>query len=811
MNCFIKIFSAIMLIVFISFPAYAGYLILDGGYGLTYQKYKQTSDNGSDLDAGSQLDELFANLRYRRELMNERLGYLQLNTQITEYSLNYFESQKPELSVPFTSNDSAANNEDALFYDVNPRAFIRIPAKKMRFGFDYSLNKSIDTDTGDHFNSLNKISDNIKELEDITQSLGDYDKTERQKYFFYRSGDLNIVAKYFGYNYDYGYDVEEEDDNILESEVFAQSGVSYKRNAGIYYEKEQSTFKDSKTDHDEYTVKVGTITAEGMEDELELGNLRFSAFAEKNVLNESSLESNEGAEYTDAEVNLGYEKNIYELNNRFYYEKDDQTETDELDERTGYVFSFDSDAQDLSYYLESEIYKERVEEHNFRENNISLSAFNSLIADGLNGTGTITITTDDDQIILDLTGLSVDDELLTNPNLIIDSGESYQVSFNESVSGSIVLIGGDADDVSISVQRDLQTAYDNIGTKSKAGYNFKELESFKNRFEIEYETTNHNYDPDKKYNVVEDDYTDLKLSQEFDIRPWFLIFDKWASYRKYEENSLSDTKKDEWREEYLFTSKDGFYTEENKFYLVSEFGAKYGQGYDTRETKRFMLYTEKSTENMRLGFFPEREIEKEPGNYKQTTDSYELEFRLYQSNLRAEYEEEIKDYYDAAQKDEERVSKNLNYRLDLRNIRFNARYNSTEYEYTTESYEANLILLKRRSFPANVPYVTLELGFERERNDKSGNFEKDDYVTGKITYTPTSRLEAIFSFEKQINKADDEGIDYEFIAKYSTNVFKLSLGYRRNETTENNNRRVEDVIYFEIRKSFGAGYRGRRG
>jgi lipopolysaccharide export LptBFGC system permease protein LptF len=164
----------------------------------------------------------------------------------------------------------------------------------MRFGFDYSLNKSIDTDTGDHFSSLNKISDNIKELEDITQSLGDYDKTERQKYFFYRTGDLNIVAKYFGYNYDYGYDVEEEDDNIVESEVFAQSGVSYKRNAGIYYEKETSTFKDSKTDHDEYTVKVGTITAEGMEDELEQGNLRFSAFAEKNVVNESSLESNEG-------------------------------------------------------------------------------------------------------------------------------------------------------------------------------------------------------------------------------------------------------------------------------------------------------------------------------------------------------------------------------------------------------------------------------------------------------------------------------------------------------------------------------------
>ena len=807
----IKIFSLIVLIIFISFPAYAGYLTLDGGYGLTYQKYNKTSDNTSDLDAGSQLDELFANLRYRRELMNERLGYLQLNTQITEYSLNYFESKKPELSIPFTSNDRAKNKDDALFYDVNPRAFIRIPAKKLRFGFDYSLNKSIDTDTGDYFSSLNKISDDVKELEDINQSLGDYDKTERQKYFLYRSGDLNVVAKYFGYNYDYGYDVEEEDENILKSEVFAQSGVSYKRYAGIYYEKEKSTFKDSKTDHDEYTVKVGTITAEGMEDELELGNFRFSAFADKNVVNESSLESNEGSEYTNAEVNFGYEKNIYDLNNRVYYEKDDQTETGELDERMGYVFSFESNALDLSYYLESEIYKERVEEHNLRENNISLSSFNSLIADGLNGTGTITITTDDDQIILDLTGLSVDDEFLTNPNLIIDPGESYQISFTESVSGSIVLAGGDVDDVSISAQRDLQTAYDNIGTKSKAGYNFKELESFKNRFDIEYETANHNYDPDKKYTVVEDDYTDLKLSQEFDIRPWFLIFDKWASYRKYNEESLTDTASDKWREEYLFTSRDGFYTEENKFYLVSEIGAKYGEGYDTRETKRFMLYTEKSTENMRLGFFPEREIEKEPDNYKQTTDSYELEFRLYQSNLRAEYEEEIKDYYDAVQKDEERVSKNLNYRLNLRNVRFNARYNSTKYEYTTESYEANLILVKQRSFPANVPYVILELGFERERNDKSGSFEKDDYVTGKITYTPTSRLEAIFSFEKQINAADDEGIDYEFIAKYATNVFKLSLGYRRNETTENNNRRVEDVIYFEIRKSFGIGYRGRRG
>jgi len=810
MNCFIKIFSAIMLIVFISFPAYAGYLILDGGYGLTYQKYKQTSDNGSDLDAGSQLDELFANLRYRRELMNERLGYLQLNTQITEYSLNYFESEKPELSVPLTSNDSAINKDDALFYDVNPKAFIRIPTKKLRFGFDYSLNKSIDTDTGDYFSSLNKIRDNIKELEDITQSLGDYDKTERQKYFFYRSGDLNIVAKYFGYNYDYGYDVEEEDDNILKSDVFAQAGASYKRYAGIYYEKETSTFKDSKTDHDEYTVKAGTITAEGLEDELELGNFRFSAFGQKNVVNESSLKSNEGAEYTSAEVNFGYEKNIYDLNNRVYYEKEDQTDTGELDERTGYVFSFDSDALDLSYYLESEIYKERVEEHNFRENNISLSSFNTLIADGLNGTGTITITTDDDQIILDLTGLSVDDEFLTNPNLIIDPGETYQISFTESVSGSIVLTGGDADDVSISVQRDLQTAYDKIGTKSKAGYNFKELEYFKNRFEIEYETGNHNYDSDKKYNVVEDDYSDLKLSQKFDIRPWFLIFDKWASYRKYNEKNLSNSGKDKWREEYLFTSKDGFYTKENKFYLVSEFGSKYGQGYDTRETKRFMLYTEKSTENMRLGFFPEREIEKEPNNYKQTTDSYEFEFRLYQSNLSVEYEEEIKDYYNTTQKDDKRISKNLNYRLDLYNIKFNARYNSTKYEYTTEFYETNLVLVKRRSFPANIPYVTVELGFERERNDKSGDFENDDYLSGKIVYTPTSRLEAIFSFEKQINEADDEGIDYEFIAKYSTNVFKLSLGYRRNETTENNNRSVEDVIYFEIRKNFGIGYSGNR-
>ncbi|AEI15624.1 hypothetical protein Flexsi_1995 [Flexistipes sinusarabici DSM 4947] len=811
MNYNVKIFAVVVLVIFISFPAYAGYLVLDGGYGLTYQKYKKTSDKTSDLDAGSQLDELFARLRYRRELMNERLGYLQLNTKITENNLNYFESQNPEFSVPFTSNDSAKNKDDALFYDVNPRAFIRIPTKKLRFGFDYSLNKSVDTDAGDHFDSLGKISNDIKELGGVTQSLGDYDETERQKYFLYRSGDLNVVAKYFGYNYDYGYDVEEEDENFLKSDVFAQAGTSYKRYAGIYYEKETSTFKDSKTDHDEYTVKAGTISAEGLEDELELGNLRFSAFGQKNVVDKSSLESNDGSEYTNAEVNLGYEKRIYDLNNRVYYDKDEQADTGELDETIGYVFSFDSDALDLSYYLESEIYKERVEEHNLRENNISLSSFNSLIADGLNGTGTITITTDNNQIILDLTNLIVDDELLTNPNLIINPGESYQISFTESVSGSIALTVGDANDVSIDVQRDLQTAYDKIGTKSRAGYNFKELESFKNRFNIEYKTASHNYDPDKKFRVVEDDYTDLKLSQEFDIRPWFLILDKSASYRKYNEESSTDTASDEWREEYLFKSKDGFYTKKNKFYLVSEIGSKYGQGYDTRNTKRFMLYAEKSTENMRLGFFPERKIEKEPDNYKKTTDSYELKFRLYQSNLRAEYEEEIKDYYNTAQKDEERISKNLNYRLDLRNIRFNARYNSTKYVYTTEFYEANLVLVKRRSFPANVPYVKLELGFERDRNNKSGDFEKDDYVTGKITYTPTSRLEAIFSFEKQINAADDEGIDYEFIAKYSTNVFKLSLGYRRNETTENNNRRVEDVIYFEIRKSFGIGYRGRRG
>lgn len=751
-----------------------------------------SSDNESEkFKEGNQLDNLFLNFAFQRDFYRGRLGSLNMEINLNEYNLNYFENKSAKISYPFNRSSGNENNS-SIYYNTKNKLQLNVPKTDLELLVEYNAEKILDIDNDIYFKSTSKIKTDIEELEGIIKSLGDYKKNTTEHYHLFKPGKFSFMGDYTKFTYK----MPLEDGSYITDNEKIASALSYKDKFTFYLERETKNYTDLRDNTDKKSYKLGFIDIFGNPVKKDLKDFTISG------IGEYTKETYKGREYSLKSVwgKLEYEKYIHNIKNKIEYRESGDKYSNDTNKGYFYNFDYTNSAKDLSYYFRADYSSEKVNVNSFEDKSLSLSEINSVLSNTLIGSGSIVIQNNGNQnIILDITNIKVDGDLLTNPALLLNPGESYKIGFTKSVSGSIILSSGDVNELEFFLSRTSSGNYNREASAYRAGYYLKMFETFKSKLDLTYSVTKFDEKDDPENNINNDNEYRFYVDKSFEIRPFILIFDKQFRYSK---NNFTEDNYDE----YFILSKDGFYTLNSKFYMESSYSKLKGDGYDEKTNRYFLLFIEKTAPDLRLAFFPKIEREKEENNYTKKKDSYEFIFNYKVSGLRGYYEKEDTDYVSTGLKKSE--IRTVDYQINLSNFQADLRYRFYVTEDTIEQYSANLKFLKYKVYPVVSPYVIFEIGYERSRDNSVGHFETDEYINSKITYTPTTRLEAVFSFEKQIDKKlQAKGIDYELVLKYRTRVFNMSLGYRKNETIEDGKRRREDVVYFQILKSFDFLYR----
>ncbi|BAI80235.1 hypothetical protein DEFDS_0757 [Deferribacter desulfuricans SSM1] len=767
---------------------FAGYIYLNTGLETLFKSYSKSEDNESKLYEGGQIDRLFLTTKYKREFLRGRLGDLKFDLNLDKYHMNYFYNEKPSFSVPFSNNNG--DNTDKYNKSINGRLNLKFPKKQTEITLEYSEDKLFKTDSDVYFNSLSKIKTDIQELDGVVKSLDDYDKNKMQNYYFYKYGTINLMANYTEYKY---YKGLESDTNYLKIDTIKKAGVDIKNKVGFNFEQEIKKFNLGDDDSDKKTYLFGLVDAFGFPTLLKFGDLKFDGYAKH--IDENFEGSNFNSKFY--QLSTTYEKNQYTLFLSYNYEYNEDKYVNDIDKYNVGTIGLDYDSKDLTYYTEIKYKKGVITSNNLDNNSYSFNNFLAIISSGLNGSGSVIIkNSGTSSVVIDLSGLIVDGNNNFNNVLILPS-DQLVISYSEYIKGNAVILSGDGDDLTVYITRDTGYKYRKNEYNIKSGYYLKYFETFKSRLDIDYYFSNYDviYNPNNRY--INEDENRFNLLKLFEIRPYNLIFDKQFEYKHLNENQDKSTN-------WGVISKDGYFSLNKKFYLISKYN-KYN--YDKSNDKEYYSFTlnlDLRGSDYNISFYPEKEYEKEFGVYKKYTTTYDLKVRYKKHNLSTYYSKEEKKYNNLSTYSEK--EKRVYYIYSGENILFDVKYNENIYEYKLQLFNANLKLVKYRSFPVVRPYAIFEIGFERERDNAIGEYEKDDYVIVKLTYTPTDRLRAIFSFEKQIDRNMDKGYDYECGVNYQTRVFKLALGYRKNITEIDEKRRVEHEVYFELRKNFDFYY-----
>ncbi|UOD34579.1 hypothetical protein DSN97_10575 [Deferribacteraceae bacterium V6Fe1] len=786
-NRFYILFLIITFFLFANGVLFAGHLYLNAGYDLQLQQYGY-SDNQTQKTESNQLDNLFLETSFNRDFYGRRLGSIDLDAKVNKYDLGFYNDDM-RIRTPFYKSDS----ESDTFYNVKSKLRFNIPKYKVSMSFEHYANKETKIDNDLYFNSLSKINADVSELEGIIKSLGDYQKSSTTNYYFFKPGNLTLMSNYTVYDY------KNTTDNAsyLKNETNLSTGAGIKNIFDIYYESNKKDYVYSSDNEEKDVYKLGFVDVFGNSVNYKLGNFKIGGYGEK------IKEFYKGGYYKSRHLfaDLGYEKGVNSLKNNFSYKYDEGKYTNDIKEGYFYDFAYNYNTVDLPAYIKVSVGKEKVYLSDI-DNTYNYSEISNLLSSGLKGSGSILISnTGNGSVTIDLTGINIDGSNAVLGQIVLNSGGQYTISFGSTIDGVINVNSGDANDLEFSINNLSLGSYERKIVGGSTGYFLNWSEYFKNRMDINYISYNYTVTDDPRGNLDYNDEYIFSAEDRFEIRPYIYIFDKTL---RYSHNDYDN----EFYDELLFESKDGYYTLNKKFYINSKYQTRNGNGYEKRDKYEFMLYSEVLGKNGKFSFFPLYSKEKEENNYTKTLNSIELLLNYKVNSLRAFYSKEIYEYTNSSEKTKNTI-RDLNYQLNARNIIGELKYRAYDYEQSVETYSANIKLIKYKYFPTVSPYLIAEFGFERDRDDSLGSFKNDDYFKFKLTYQPTTRLESIFSYEKELDKSSNKGDDYEFIAKYYTRVFRLAIGYRKNITVENDIRRTEDVVYFKISKNFDYYYKSR--
>jgi hypothetical protein len=786
-NKFYILLLSLLIFIFLDKITFAGHLYLNAGYDLQLQQYG-FSDNQTKKTESNQLDNLFLETSFNRDFYGRRLGSIDLDAKVNRYDLGFY-NDNMKISTPFYKSDS----ESDTFYNVRSKLRFNIPKYKISMSFEHYANKETDIDNDIYFNSLSKIKSDVSELEGIIKSLGDYQKSSTTNYYFFKPGSLTLMSNYTVYDY------KNTTDNAsyLKNETNLSTGAGIKNIFSLYYESNKKDYVDSLDNEEEDVYKLGFVDVFGNSVKYKLGDFKVGGYGEK------IKEFYKGAYYESRHLfaDFDYEKGVNSLKNNFSYKYDEGKYTNDIKKGYFYDFAYNYDTIDLPFYIKFSIGKEKVDLNDIN-NTYNYIGITNLLSGGLKGSGSLLIlNTGNSSITIDLTGINIDGSNAGLGLIVLSSGGQYTINFGTSVDGIINIISGDSNDLEFSVNNLNYGSYEKKIIGGSTGYFLNTSEYFKNRFDINYLSYNYTITDDPRGNLDYNDEYIFSAEDRFEIRPYVYIFDKTL---RYSHNDYDN----EFYDEIFFESKDGYYTLDKKLYLNSKYQTRNGNGYDKRDKYEFMLYSEILGKKGKLSFFPLYSKETEKNNYTKSLNSIELLINYKINNFRAFYSKEIYEYANSTEKTKNTI-RDFNYQINARNVIGELIYRAYDYEQKVETYNANIKLIKYKYFPTVSPYLIAEFGFERDRDDATGSFKNDDYFKFKLTYQPTSRLESIFSYEKELDKSSNKGDDYEFIAKYYTRVFRLAIGYRKNITVENDMRRTEDVVYFKISKNFDYFYKSR--
>ncbi|KAA0258925.1 hypothetical protein FHQ18_02975 [Deferribacter autotrophicus] len=781
-----------LFILFLAFScnAFAGYLSLNTGIETQFKSYFRSEENSSKYYEGSQVDNLFLNTDYKRDFLRGRLGSLRLNLNLDQYNMNYFENVKPKVSFPFTSNSDAKNTED-FDYSLNGKLNFRIPKKNIELFVEYSDSKVLDVDSEKYFNSLPKIKADISELEGINTSLNNYNRNKMQNYYFYKYGKINFMANYTEYSYK---KILETDSNYLTKEAHKKVGIDIKNLVGFNYKQEIKEFNLGEENSDKKIYTFGMVDSFGFPTLLKFKDLKIEGFGK------ITEEDYEGNKYNDRyyKVSTNITEGKHSVTGTYTYEYNEDKYINDINTTHNISGNYDYSSKDFDFYTNIIFTKENLKVTSIDEGIFSYNELNAILSNGIYGSGYILIkNTGSNTVTLDLSGVIIDGENSSLGIVLLNPVDTYLLNFNESIEGQLSIVTGDSNDLTLTVQRDAGYEYNKNKYEIRSGYYLKYFETIKSKLDIEYYKTEKDkvYDPSNRFKDEKE--SRFSLDKLFEIRPYNLIFDKEFRYERRDEYSS-------YTEKYHVISKDGYFTLNKKLYLESNYKKdRFGNSQD-KVFYSFLLNMEKKDKNYKISFYPKKEYEKQKNIYKKNTTIYDLKIKYKYHNLMTYYKEEKTDYQGIITKVDR--EKRVNYQLNARNVLLDLKYRENDRDYKLQLYNANLKLIKYRSFPVVKPYAILELGFERERDNSIGEFKKDDYIIVKVSYTPTDRLTAIFAFEKQIDREKNKGLDYECAVSYKTRVFKMALGYRKNNTIMDGVRRVEHEVYFELRKNFGFYY-----
>lgn len=760
----------------------AGFLDLSAGIGVDYKSYSRDADNISKQS--QQLDKIYLQGEFARDLYFKRLGDIYLKFDLSKYKLSDYQGETKAINIPFFSKDNASKS-DFFLHDITTKINLNIPKVDLKLLMEYSEETKFSVNDNEFFTKVGKTTDDIEELRGLHRSLNDRDWQRNQNYFLSRDGDVSFMANYSRYDYDKTFETV----NYMTLEDVLKFGIDLKRIAGIYFEDNTKKFKNKSSDETLKKYKIGTIDYFGNDRVYKFNKFRIKTYYQSNINEYKSRKSDNKYGVFDLIYDINDNRNIgIEYEYKDVYDK--YTVDYEKYERVKGKYEYQS--KDLSYYL----FLSAAKQNNIypsSENVIfTFDEINNLLSTEIKGKGKITIRTINSNLLsLNLTL----DDVVFSQNILVSSSNDYVIEFNRNIKGSITIVSGDKNDLSFLLYREYGGIKDQKYSKAEVGYYFKKWEFFKSKLDLSYQYVDVlAYETSVTYN----DQKEIMLYKLFEIRPFNLIFDKSFKFANYKEGLDSYT-------DMVFNSSDGYFSKTLKFYLKSEYWKRNSKGvYDELEFWKESLILSYLTDIFELSLIPSYGVEDTKDVTHKNIFRFDSMVKYSSNRLTFQYQKEDNLNFNDKKK-EMYLSKNLVYRYEYPNFSLNFEYLYNKSTFIYEIYSPSITYTIYKIFPRNDPYLIADIGAKFEKNQNFNLSNKDRYFFVKLTYKPTVRLESIFVYEKAIldNKLwENKGDDYEFILSYKSKVFKLSLGYRNNKVIYNNERRDEDVVYFKIDKSF---------
>lgn len=764
-------------------PLYAsGMIDLSTGISTDYRYFKR-DDNATYKDT-QQLDRLYIAGELSRDFYLRRLGDLYIKFDLSKYNLNRLENKYFSPTIPFLDNKE--NNDNYFLHNIKSKLSLNIPKVDLKILAEYEENTKFSVDNS-NFKKIGKITDDIEDLKGTIKSLDDRDLQRSQNYFIAREGKINTMINYNRYEYEKKF----ETSNYMKLEDIFKYGIDINKIAGILVEKNVKKFKNDEKNETIKKYKIGLIDYFGSETTYKLNKLNLKGYYSfvENEYKESIFKDRYGVLGTDYEIDSNRNLN---LDYEYIYKKDKYT--NELKESNLLKASYAFSSTDYSYYLKYK--KTNVESfyENIDNSSYTYDEANSVLSNTVEGPGKLIIKSVGNNLIN--LNMTVDGTNI-NQNVSVTPSSSHTVIFERNITGSITNILGDKNDLTILIYID--RGYDKKQKKNRLeiGYYYKKLEYIRSKFDMAYEYVSVDKGNTSNNSYIYNDQQIFDLKKLFEIRPINFIFDKSFNYKKINEGPDKYTNIE-------LSSSDGYFDKNFKFYLLSNYFDMDGEGvYD--DIRRFdeSIVFDYFSESVSFFLKPTIGSENAPGKSKKKLFYIDNKLRYFNNNLNINYKKE--NINKPLENDETNIYKNINYRLTLSNYSFNFDYVYNKTNNIFEEYSPSFTYIIYKIFPRNDPYLIIDFGLRFGKSEGTNYNNGERYYFAKTTYRPTSRLELILAYERASldnGNQKDIGNDYEFILRFKTKVFKLSIGYRNNNVLYNNQRRDENVVYLQIDKSF---------